>query len=220
MSDVAIVDYGVGNLLSVWRAIERCGGTPSLVDSPEGVLGAERLLLPGVGAFGDAMEALDQRGLVEPIREFASSGRPFLGICLGMELMLDSSEEFGHSEGLGLVPGRVVPIPAHGADRMPHKIPHIGWNELRPTPSGGSWEGTLLAGIRPGDSVYFVHSFMAVPDDDGTRLADCDYDGVPIAAVLRDGAMSGCQFHPEKSGPIGLAILGGFVALEPAVTGG
>jgi len=213
-AEVAIVDYDVGNLLSVARGFERCGAVPALVDTPDAILDAERLVLPGVGAFGDAIDALAQRDLVEPIREFARSGRPFLGICLGMELMLDSSAEFGAHEGLGLVPGRVVPIPPRGTDGRPHKIPHIGWNELRRTPSGGGWESTILADVRDEEPVYFVHSFMAMPDDEQTRLADCDYDGVAVAAVLRSGTLYGCQFHPEKSGRAGLAILAGFLALE------
>ena len=166
------------------------------------------------------MEELRGAGLVEPIRHFARSGRPFLGICLGMQMMLDSSEEFGHSEGLGLVPGRVIPIPPHGADRRPHKIPHIGWNELRSTSSGGSWDGTILAALQEEEPVYFVHSFMAVPDDDEARLADCDYDGVAVPAAVRSGALYGCQFHPEKSGRAGLTILDGFLSLVPVAAHG
>ena len=218
-TEVAIVDYGVGNLLSVCRAFERCGAPPQLVDTPAAVRAAEQLVLPGVGAFADALAELERRGLINPIRDYAASGRPFLGICLGMQLMLDSSEEFGHTEGLGLVPGRVIPVPPHGAGRRPHKIPHIGWNELRRTSAKGTWDGTILEGIGDGESVYFVHSYMAVPDDDAARLADCDYDGVPIPAVLQSGAMYGCQFHPEKSGPTGLSILRGFVALGQAAVG-
>ena len=126
---VTVIDYGVGNLLSVSRALEHCGAQVDLADNPAQIARAHRLVLPGVGAFKDGMDGLRERALVEPIRQYASGGRPLLGICLGMQLLLDVSEEFGAHEGLGLIPGRVAAIPATTADGVPHKIPHIGWNE-------------------------------------------------------------------------------------------
>src|SRR5208283_5616772 len=163
MPRVTVIDYGMGNLLSVSRAMEHCGAEVLTTCDPERVAQAERLILPGVGAFADGMAGLRERRLIEPIREFARAGRPFLGICLGMQMMLDSSEEFGNHEGLGLVPGRVAAIPSTGVDGRPHKIPHIGWNKLlMPTPET-SWENTILAGLSPGSSGYFVHSYAAVP---------------------------------------------------------
>jgi glutamine amidotransferase len=206
---VTVVDYGRGNLLSVARAFEHCGAKVALVDEPSRVAAAERLVLPGVGAFGDAMGELARRGLDAAIRAFAATGRPFLGICLGMQLMLDESEEFGTHDGLGLIPGAVTAVPAAGADGRLHRVPHIGWNALRP--ANGGWDGTVLGGVAPGSSVYFVHSFAANPQSDSDRLADCDYDGVRIAAAIRRGAWTGCQFHPEKSGPVGLRIIENFV---------
>ncbi len=210
---VSVVDYGVGNLLSVSRALEQCGADVRFATTADDIRAAERVVLPGVGAFGDAMDELRNRGLIEAIRDHANTGKPFLGICLGMQMMLDSSEEFGLSEGLGLVPGTVVPVPAQGTDGQPHKIPHIGWNEIRPTGTGGAWQETMLTLTEPEAPVYFVHSYMAVPQDSDFRLADCEYDGVAVPAVIRRGNLYGCQFHPEKSGAAGLGILRGFLSL-------
>lgn len=208
---VTVVDYGMGNLLSVCRALEQCGAEVLLTASPPAVDGAERLVLPGVGAFADGMAELSRGGFVGPIRNFARTGRPFLGICLGMQMMLDGSEEFGAHEGLGLIPGNVVAIPPTGTDGKAHKIPHIGWNALLPPTPSTDWGGTILGGIAPGTEVYFVHSFTAVPASPVHRLADCDYDGRSISAAVKSGAMYGCQFHPEKSGEAGLRILKSFL---------
>jgi len=214
MPTVTIIDYGIGNLLSVSRAFTHCGAEPVLTGTPEGVLAAERLVLPGVGAFADGMAGLRERGLVEAVRQYAATGKPFLGICLGMQMMLDTGEEFGSHEGLGLIPGRVVPIPPTAADGSPHKIPHIGWNRLELPSPATAWSGTVLDGIAPGAAAYFVHSFTAVPADPAHRLADCRYHGRLIAAAVRSGALYGCQFHPEKSGEVGLAIVRNFIRLK------
>lgn len=213
MPRVAVIDYGMGNLLSVTRALEYCGSEVTLVGTPEFLKLADRLILPGVGAFVNGMDGLRRRGLIDAIRSFADSGKPFLGICLGMQMMLESSEEFGHHEGLGLISGRVVPIPSTSGDGTPHKIPHIGWNELLPPSPMTSWEGTILQGLSPGVSAYFVHSFTAIPSSAEHRLAECDYNGRRVSAVIRSGALYGCQFHPEKSGEVGLAIIRKFLAL-------
>jgi glutamine amidotransferase len=200
-----IVDYGMGNLLSVCRAIEHCGAIPRLTSSPADIEGAERLILPGVGAFEDGMNGLRERQLVEPVRAYCASGRPFLGICLGMQMMMETSEEFGHHSGLGLIAGTVVEIP-RVSDGATRKIPHIGWNTLRMT--GVPWEGTILTGLAPGAAaVYFVHSYAVRPADSTHVLAECSYDGHPIVAALRNDMMYGCQFHPEKSGQAGLQII-------------
>lgn len=210
MTRVTLIDYGIGNLLNVARAFEHVGATVEVVDSAPGIASAGHLVLPGVGAFADGMAELKARGMVEAIRQHAERGRPFLGICLGMQLMLDSSEEFGQHAGLGLVPGRVVAIPRVGANGQPHKIPHIGWNELVVASGHVGWQGTVLSGLRPGAAVYFVHSYMVVPDDPGQRLANCNYDGVAICATLSADNLHGCQFHPEKSGEAGLTVLRSF----------
>jgi glutamine amidotransferase len=209
--EVTVVDYGMGNVGSVLRALSACGATPTLTGAPEEVASAPRLVLPGVGAFADGMEELRRRGLVEPIRSFARSRRPFLGICLGMQMMLSTGEEFGVVAGLGLIGGNVQAIPRNGRNGEPRKIPHIGWNRIVASGSAEDWRGTILDGVGPDAAVYFVHSYAAVPDAPGHLLAHCDYDGCLIAAVVRSGSLYGCQFHPEKSGEVGLRILRNFL---------
>lgn len=209
---VTIVDYGSGNLFSVTRALEHCGGAPVAAHDPAAIESAERLVLPGVGAFADGMQGLRERGLVEPIRRFAASGRPLLGICLGMQMLASSSKEFGLHEGLGIVPGRVVPVPAHDADGTPQKIPHIGWADLLPW-RDGAWDDSLLAGTPPATAVYLVHSYHFVPGNEVDGLAVCLYGGHRITAAVQHGRTIGCQFHPEKSGPAGLRLLSAFLAM-------
>jgi len=210
---VTVVDYGMGNLFSVAQAFEHCGAGIVVTDVPEQVASADRLVLPGVGAFADGMAGLLSRRLIEPILEFCRRERPFLGICLGMQMMMEYSEEFGRHEGLGLVAGGVVPIPPKGSDGRPHKIPHIGWNTLSMPGGRRSWESTPLKGVAPASSVYFVHSFMAAPKNPAHLLAECAYDGVPITAAVGRGSLFGCQFHPEKSARTGLTVIGDFLAL-------
>jgi len=206
---VTIIDYGVGNIFSVCRAFEHCGAEVRLCDSEREILQAERLVLPGVGAFADGMAGLRSRNLIEPINQFAGTGRPFLGICLGMQMLMESSEEFGLQQGLGLIPGKVVAIPSTGDNGVPHKIPHIGWNEL--LISETNRVGTIFDNTSSGSAVYFVHSFHVVPKFSQSRLADCDYNGRMICAAVRSDSIYGCQFHPEKSGEIGLTIIKSFL---------
>lgn len=208
---LTVVDYGMGNLFSVQRALEHCGAAVEITSDPQKILTADKLILPGVGAFADGMKELSRRELVNPLRQYAASGRPFLGICLGMQLMLSVGEEFGIHEGLNLVPGRVIKIPPPGIDGPSYKVPHTGWNELWPQASL-SWEKTILHDFTPGESVYFVHSFMVALDRLEDRLAFARYGGHEITAVLRSGNIFGCQFHPEKSATAGLKILRAFVS--------
>jgi len=211
VQSVTIVDYGAGNLLSVARALERCGATVNLADSSASLMRAERIVLPGVGAFADGMNGLQERNLVGPLRDFAASGKPMLGICLGMQMLMTQSEEFGTHSGLAIIEGNVVEIPGttlHGAHQ---KIPHIGWNQLEYPKSVDSWNASILRTIREGEWVYLVHSFTAVPSNLSHRLADCRYGGRLICAALKSGNVSGCQFHPEKSGGVGLRIMKEFV---------
>ena len=211
MNTCHIVDYGRGNLLSVYRAVERCGARAELTSDPERVKRAERLVLPGVGAFGDAMDELRRLDLIEPIVEFSTTGRPFLGICLGMQMMFDRSSEFGSHEGLGLVPGDVRAIPRDIVNGRRYKIPHIGWNKLIPTNGSACYADTILEGLSDTASCYFVHSFTAVPANDNHRIADCRYADHDLCAVVNRDGLWGCQFHPEKSGEIGLKIFGNFL---------
>ncbi|MGE3991986.1 imidazole glycerol phosphate synthase subunit HisH [Pseudorhodoplanes sp.] len=211
---VTIVDYGIGNLYSVARAFEVSGATVRVTENHEHIDDADRIVLPGVGAFEDGMKGLAQRGQIEPIRQFMASGRPFLGICVGMQLLLDVGEEFGEHAGLGVIPGRVQPVPRTGIDGKPHRIPHIGWNILvHPEGAGNAWETGILRGLPGHPAVYFVHSFAPVPALREHRLADSLYDGRRISAAIRSGQTYGVQFHPEKSGPVGLKIVQNFLSL-------
>jgi imidazole glycerol-phosphate synthase subunit HisH len=205
--EITVIDYGVGNLLSVKRGFEHCGASVTLTSNPDFILTAKKIVLPGVGAFKSAMESLSQLKLIDPIRTVAQRGVPILGICLGMQLLMETSEEFGITKGLGLIPGNVVPIPNTTMNGEPHKIPHIGWNELLIAGNRSNWEDTLLSSNAETDSAYFVHSFMAMPRDLENRVANVKYGGHALSAVIARNRITGCQFHPEKSGEVGLKIL-------------
>jgi imidazole glycerol-phosphate synthase subunit HisH len=209
--EVTVIDYGVGNLLSVQRGLEHCGAKVILTTDPKKILAASHVVLPGVGAFGNAMQALERLDLVSVIRELGQLNTPLLGICLGMQLLLEESEEFGITAGLGLIPGRVLPVPAKTILGETQKIPHIGWGALRRANTEAGWQETLLQDNSPGEAAYFVHSFMAAPLDPSHRIADCLYGGHKIAAMIGRNQITGCQFHPEKSGEVGLKILSRFM---------
>lgn len=210
--NVTVVDYGIGNLFSVQRAFERCGATVTLASDADAIGAAERLVLPGVGAFADGMRGLRERGLVDPLRRYAAGGRPLLGICLGMQMLGSVSEEFGEHEGLGIIPGRVVRLPAAGVGGATHRIPHIAWSELRRV-ADDAWGDSPLAETPEGTPVYLVHSYHLVPDAPGARIAHCVYDGHEVSASIGVGRVFGCQFHPEKSGEAGLRILSAFLRI-------
>lgn len=201
---VAIVDYGMGNLHSVSKAVERLGYT-SLVTADAGeILAADSVILPGVGAFGDAMEHLRASGMDVVVKAAAEAGQPLLGICLGMQLLFSSSEEHGEHKGLDLLPGSVVRF----APRDGYKVPHMGWNKLgflQP-------ESPLLTGLEEGH-VYFVHSYHVLAGSDSDLLAVTDY-GHPVTAVVGRNHVYGMQFHPEKSGELGIKLLGNFLRLR------
>jgi glutamine amidotransferase len=209
--DVTIIDYGLGNLLSVQRGFERCGANVILTKNPDRILSSRRIVLPGVGAFANAMQELHRLELVEPLRELAYRQLPLLGICLGMQLLFDESEEYGVTLGLGMIPGRVIPIPAKTISGESHKVPHIGWHTLEPVAHQEKWKNTVLADNIVEDSFYFVHSFMSMPSDLSHCLANCSFGGHLIPAVVRRDQITGCQFHPEKSGEVGLKILSRFL---------
>jgi glutamine amidotransferase len=210
--EVTIIDYGVGNLLSVQRGFEHCGAKVKLTSEPEKILASRLVVLPGVGAFGNAMQALERLNLVAVIQEVARREIPLLGICLGMQLLLEESEEFGVTSGLGLIPGKVIPVPTQTQSGEMQKIPHIGWSKLYTSKAYESWNKTLLQDNQPGDAAYFVHSFMAVPTNPSHRIAECEYGGHSVSAVIGNNQITGCQFHPEKSGEVGLKILRRFIS--------
>lgn len=205
---VTVIDYGIGNIHSVLKALRHQGAEVTLATAPDAIAGADRLVLPGVGAFGDGMRALTARAQLDAIREYVLLSRPLLGICLGMQLLLAESEEFGHHRGLGLIEGSVRAI----ENRPTVKVPQIGWNRIVPPP-GGSWDGTLLEPLPSGTMMYFVHSFTAAPTHETDRLADADYGGQRISAAVQRGNVIGCQFHPEKSGSAGLRVIDRFLTI-------
>ncbi len=213
MPEVAVIDYGLGNLLSVRRGLEHCGATVTVTSDPDTILSATRVVLPGVGSFAHGMAELRSRGLDSIVRKVATQGSFLLGICLGMQMLLDESDEFGKTEGLGIISGRVVSIPSTTIDGFSQKIPHIGWNNLVLPQGFENWEDSLLQEVNLGEAVYFVHSFMAVPNNPKHRIANCIYGGVPVPATIGRDNIYGCQFHPEKSGEVGLKILQRFLML-------
>lgn len=198
MREIALVDYGAGNMHSVRRALERAGAAVVVTSDAATLRQAGGVVLPGVGSARTAMERLEAGGVADALRQRASEGRPLLGVCLGMQLLFESSEE-GAIEGLGLLPGRVVQL----RDRP--KVPHMGWNELQPVRSV-----PLLCDIQPGSFMYFVHSYHALPERREDVAAVTDYEGEVVAAVARENVW-GTQFHPEKSGEAGLRIYRSFV---------
>jgi glutamine amidotransferase len=201
---IAIVDYGMGNLRSVLNAFERVApGAARLTAEPADVLAAERVVVPGVGAFRDAIAALRARGLAQAVRDFAASGRPLLGVCLGMQLLATRSSEFGDHAGLDLIPGSVELLRTDPELR----VPHVGWNDLEVRRA----DDPILGGLGPEPTFYFVHSYEYVPDDPAAVTAVTDY-GRPVTACVGAGNVLGVQFHPEKSGTDGLALLTAFAS--------
>ena len=211
---VTVIDYGIGNLLNVVRALQHCDAEVTVADNATQVVNMpDRLVLPGVGAFTDGMLELKARGFDELVKNFALMERPFLGICVGAQMLFDVGEEFGDYPGLGLIPGRVVAVPRIDASGKQHRIPHIGWSALEKPSTRSSWKDTILNRIEPLEPMYFVHSFALMPTNDEHRLADTYYNGVRICAAVARGSIFGCQFHPERSAQHGLNILSAFLAL-------
>lgn len=200
---IAIIDYGAGNLLSVEKALRYLGCECAVTAKAAELGAADMAILPGVGAFGDAMCQLRERRLEQPIREFIASGRPFLGICLGLQILFESSEESPGVRGLGILKGKICRLP----DDLGVKVPHMGWNSLQIKKPGG-----LFAGIGPEPYVYFVHSYYLRAEED-IVTASARY-GVELHAAVQKGKLFACQFHPEKSGELGLALLRNFAGLE------
>ena len=204
---VAILDYGVGNLFSLECSLNAIGAEVVVTADPEILKKADQVLLPGVGAFEDAAKKLRSTGLDKVIKTLAASGKPLLGICLGMQMLFEKSYEYGEHEGLGLIPGSVVSM--EGVVPADYKIPHIGWNALR-----FKKDCPIFSGIQDGDCVYFVHSYFATGCNDYVT-ATAEY-GPELTAAVANKNVFGCQFHPEKSGAVGLAILKAFTQLKEA----
>ena len=206
VSKTGIIDYGVGNVRSVQSAVEAVGAVAVLTSDHDELLGCDRLILPGVGAFAHGMSALNSRGLDELIKRAVSDGMPLLGICLGMQMLTQSSLEFGKTTGLELADGVVSQItPTDPAQKL--RLPHVAWKPLYQKSDGIEW---LFEGVEPDARFYFIHSFAVTPDS-ADVAATADHDGVEFSAILSKGNVVGTQFHPEKSGPEGLRLLRNFV---------
>ncbi len=201
---IAIIDYQMGNLRSVQKALEKAGGHSIVTDQPSEILAADKVILPGVGAFGDAMHELRTRDLIQVVHDVVNSGKPFLGICLGMQLLFERSEEGGDFEGIGILKGRVKKFEIDPS----LKVPHMGWNSVRSTQP----DNALLGADTVEPYFYFVHSYYCEPDDPEVIWLECDYGGKFCAAVHRDNIYA-TQFHPEKSQQVGLELLRRFIEL-------
>lgn len=202
---VAIVDYGLGNLYSVKLACEHVGLDAEITSDRTAIESASAVILPGVGAFGDAMDTLRRHDLVPVLRDVADSGTPFMGICLGLQLLMESSEEFGNHEGLGIIKGNVVPLlePAEGDHVL--KVPQIGWNHVD-QPVGVDWDSTLMDGVASGERFYFVHSYVVQPQDSAVVHSTTRYGHIEFCSSVRYKNIFACQFHPERSGELGLQV--------------
>lgn len=205
----AIIDYGVGNLLSVKRTLEACGSEAQIVRTPEEILKSDRIILPGVGAFGNCINELRNRHFKVPILDFIKSGKPLLGICVGMQILHEIGEEFGTHRGLGVIPGKVVKIPK-ASQNGTRKVPFVGWAKLLRAQNSSS---NIFAGISEDSFFYFVHSFKAETENSFHTVAHYEYCGTNIAALVNNQNVFGCQFHPEKSGEAGIKFLTNFIRM-------
>ena len=209
--NVTVIDLGIGNLLSIVRGLEYFGAKVTVTSDSKTILNSTHVVLPGDGAFKYAMDQIIKKDLLKILKNFNTSESNLLGICIGMQILFDESCEFEQTEGLGLISGKVVPIPNKTIDGNKLTLPHIGWNGLRKSDSIKNWNKTVLENNKVSEEVYFIHSYMAKPTDNLNRVADCIYGGHKISAVVKKDNITGCQFHPEKSGEVGLKIIKKFL---------
>ena len=206
LKKIAIVDYQMGNLFSVKQACLHVGLDPIITTEKNIILEADAAILPGVGAFGEAMSQLRKMDLVDSIKEFVKSGKLFMGICLGMQLLFSQTEEFGIHEGIGIIPGKVVRFLQSGEDKGKIKVPQVGWNQINFSSKIKSWEQTPLETVRVGEYMYFVHSFYTIPDDMNLAITETIYGDISYCSAILNQNVFATQFHPEKSGAEGLKI--------------
>jgi len=204
---IVIVDYGLGNIHSISKAFANFGQKIIISNDSEVIENADGVVLPGVGAYGAAMKGLEKFDLVSTISKIADQNKPLLGICVGAQLFFSEGHEFGIHKGLGIVPGKVIKF---DPKLCSEKIPHIGWNSIFPK-EGKTWENTIFENVGPADQLYFVHSYYFKPDSEENILSMTTYGGYMFCSAVKKGNVYGCQFHPEKSGKIGLNIIHGFI---------
>jgi len=219
----AIVDYGLGNLFSIRRACDYAGISVTVTSSKEEILGADLVILPGVGAFGDAMATLNRLDLIGVLQDVAASGKHLVGICLGVQLLMTESSEFGRHRGLGIIEGPVVRFENPLEESRLLKVPQVQWNRIvrpeGPERKNEGWKGTPLEGVVEGEFFYFVHSFYVCPTDRSVVLSMSRYGGIEFCSSLRQGNVFACQFHPERSGPVGLKIYNNIARIVGVIKG-
>lgn len=206
---VAVIDYGLGNLFSIQKACEHVNLQAVITSSRQDIWASDAVILPGVGAFGSAMESLRRLDLLSPLREIATSEKPLIGICLGLQLLMTESYEFGHHRGLGVIEGEVVSFKGTNSRGENLKVPHVGWNGVTRVSHGqlqDPWANSPMEGLRDGEYMYFINSFYATPEDPGVVLSVSRYGNIEFCSSLRFGNIFATQFHPERSGPHGLHI--------------
>lgn len=208
----AVVDYGMGNLYNVARACDHVGIETAVTADPDRIRRADLAILPGVGAMPDAMDELNRSGLSDALRDRVREGRPLIGICLGLQLLMEHGTEFRDHAGLGIIPGRVVRFPDTDAAGASLRVPHIGWSAVRRAPRSGTWDRSPLAALADGALQYFVHSYYVVPDDPSHVAAVSSYGGIEFCSVVALDGVFACQFHPERSGRDGLALYAAIAA--------
>lgn len=207
--NIVVIDYGIGNIKSIKNAFEALGVEVILSREKDAILNADGVILPGVGAFSHGMNNLSEYGLDDIIREYVKTNKPLLGICLGMQMMMEESEEFGITKGLGLIKGRVIKIPVDQTKKI--KLPHVSWNEIKD--KSVDWENTILEDVPRDSNMYFVHTFVAKPDHEENILSVSEYANVEFCSSVKKDNIYGCQFHPEKSATRGLGIIKNFIKI-------
>lgn len=211
MTNIAVVDYGVGNVKSICSAFDNQGAKPNLTRDPSQILQADGVVLPGVGAFGHGMEQLRKHRLDSILADVIEAGQPLLGICLGMQMLFDSSSEYGQHTGLGFIPGKILRLDERF--QKLEKLPHVGWSQIT-RPDELSWEGTILSGVPEHENMYFVHSYFAEPTNLNHILSTTEFSEQHYCSTVKLGNIYGCQYHPEKSGPTGLRIINNFIKIS------
>jgi glutamine amidotransferase len=210
MKNIAVIDYGIGNVKSMMNALTGLNVSTILTNSKHKILASDGLILPGVGAFGKGMENLKKFDLIETLNEYVESGKPLLGVCLGMQMLLEESEEFQITKGLGFIKGKVVKMQI--GINSKDKLPHVSWNELI-EPKNNKWDNTILKNVSPHSDVYFVHSYISVPDNSEDVLAQSEYGEKKFCSAIHRKNVYGTQFHPEKSAKVGQLILNNFISI-------